>query len=79
MPDKKPSNRRGTSRNNGGDAEQLAQLGRLQPQAVDFEKAVIGACIIEQDAFATASDFVKPHSFYDSKHQVIFQAIQSLA
>ena len=57
----------------------LAQLGRLQPQAVEFEKAVIGACIIEQDAFGTVSDFLKPQSFYESKHQVIFQAIQSLA
>ena len=54
-------------------------MGRVQPQATELEKAVIGACIIEQDAFATVSDFLKPHSFYESKHQVIFQAIQSLA
>ena len=77
MPEQRPASRRKTVRSN--DQDQLAQLGRLQPQAVELEKAVLGACIIEQDAFATVSDFLKPHSFYDSKHQVIFQAIQSLA
>ena len=74
MPEQRPASRRKTVRSN--DQDQLAQLGRLQPQAVELEKAVLGACIIEQDAFATVSDFLKPHSFYDSKHQVIFQAIQ---
>lgn len=76
MPESKISRRR-TSRSSEQDT--LAQLGRLQPQAIDLERAVIGACIIEQDAFATVSDFLKPNSFYESKHQVIFQAIQSLA
>ena len=77
MPEQRPTSRRKPVRSN--DQDQLAQLGRLQPQAVEFEKAVLGACIIEQDAFGTVSDFLKPHSFYESKHQIIFQAIQSLA
>ena len=77
MPEQRNSSRRKPARNN--ESDQLAQLGRLQPQAVELEKAVIGACIIEQDAFAMVSDFLKPQSFYESKHQVIFEAIQSLA
>ena len=77
MPEQRPPSRRKTAYNS--DQNQLAQLGRLQPQAIEFEKAVLGACIIEQDAFGAVSDFLKPHSFYESKHQVIFQAIQSLA
>ena len=79
MPEQSNSTRRRTSRSSNNDAEVLAQLGRLQPQAIELERAVLGACIIEQDAFASVSDFLKPHSFYESKHQVIFQAIQSLA
>lgn len=59
--------------------EKFAQLGGLQPQTVELEKAVLGACINEQDAFGTVSDFLKSHSFSDSKHQTIYQAIQSLA
>ena len=72
--------KKSSGRNDSNDGmEPLAHLGRVQPQAVEFEKAVLGACIIEQDAFAVVSDFLKPTSFYDSKHQLIFQAIQSLA
>ncbi len=77
MHEESTTNRRTSTRNN--EQEQLAPLGRLQPQALELEKAVIGACLIEQDAFATVTDFLKPHSFYESKHQVIFEAIQALA
>ena len=77
MPEQKATSRRKSARNS--EQESLSQLGRLQPQALELEKAVIGACLIEQDAFATVSDFLKPHSFYESKHQVIFEAIQALA
>ena len=77
MPEQKTTSRRKSARNSEQDS--LSQLGRLLPQALELEKAVIGACLIEQDAFATVSDFLKPHSFYESKHQVIFEAIQALA
>ncbi|MCQ2112732.1 MAG: replicative DNA helicase [Bacteroidaceae bacterium] len=56
----------------------VADLGRQQPQATDFEKAVVGACLIEQDAFGQVADILKPKSFYDNKHKVIFDAIQTL-
>ncbi|MBQ6966156.1 MAG: replicative DNA helicase [Bacteroidaceae bacterium] len=79
MPEQSKTPRKPKTIRNSDQDQQLALLGRLQPQAIELEKAVIGACIIEQDAFATVTDFLKPHSFYESKHQVIFQAIQSLA
>jgi replicative DNA helicase len=41
------------------------ELGRLQPQAVDFEAAVLGAILIEQDAYSLVSELLKPESFYD--------------
>lgn len=66
-------------RSQSADAPQVSELGRLQPQATDLEEAVIGACLIEKDAFATISDILKPKSFYDTKHKLIFTAIQSLA
>lgn len=71
------SSRRRSSRSS--DESVLAEFGRIQPQATEFEAAVIGACLIEQDAFGTVSDFLNPNSFYDSKHQYIFEAIQTLA
>ncbi|MBQ9361905.1 MAG: replicative DNA helicase, partial [Bacteroidaceae bacterium] len=45
----------------------------------ELEEAVIGACLIERDAFGLVSDYLKPQSFYDTKHQKIFAAIQTLA
>ena len=66
-------------KNNSIDSAPINEAGRLQPQATDLEAAVIGACLIEQDAFGLVSDILKPNSFYDSKHKTIFQAIQTLA
>ncbi len=60
-------------------APEMSEYGRLQPQALELEEAVIGACLIEKDAFGVVSDIVKPASFYDSKHQLIFGAIKTLA
>ena len=60
-------------------AAQLLEMGRVQPQAPEFEAAIIGACLNEQEAFGLVSDILKPRSFYDSKHQAIFTAISSLA
>ena len=34
-------------------------LNHLQPQALELEEAVIGALMIEQDAFPKVSDIVK--------------------
>lgn len=66
-------------RSQSADVPQVSELGRLQPQAVDLEEAVIGACLIEKDAFASISDILKPESFYDTKHKLIFTAIRNLA
>ena len=66
-------------KSSAADAPSVSEYGRLQPQAMELEEAVVGACLIEKDAFGTVSDILKPASFYDSKHQVIFAAIQTLA
>ncbi len=73
---KRPSRRKNSITD---EASQLLEIGKVQPQAVELEAAVIGACLIEKDAFGQVSDILKPRSFYDNKHQVIYAAIQSLA
>lgn len=55
------------------------EIGRQQPQALDFEAAVLGACLIEKDAHGLVSDILKPASFYDTRHKLIYQTIQMLA
>ncbi len=81
MPEQNNQNRTYRRRNSrtADDTMQMDVVGRIQPQATEFEAAVIGACLIEQDAFSTVSDFLKPESFYDSKHHYIFEAITRLA
>lgn len=52
--------------------------GHLQPQAVDIEKVVLGALMIDKDAFSVVSELLRPETFYEPRHQKIFKAIQSL-
>jgi len=53
-------------------------LGKLPPQAVEIEEAVLGALMLEKDALSTVIDILKPESFYRDAHQEIYRAIQKL-
>lgn len=57
----------------------IADIGKVQPQARELEEAVLGALMLEKDAYSIISDILKPESFYDEIHQIIYQAIVSLA
>ena len=57
----------------------VTDYGRVQPQAVDLEEAVLGALMIEQDAYFQVSDILNSESFYERRHQLIFSAITTLA
>ena len=52
--------------------------GRLVPRATDIEAAVLGALMLDQDAFNEVSDLLRPESFYEPRHQKIYEAIQQL-
>ena len=54
-------------------------FGRQQPQNLDMERAVIGALLIEQDAYSQVSEILRPESFYDHRHQLLFDAVRSLS
>ncbi len=58
---------------------QVDAFGHKQPQQLDFEAAVLGALLIEQDAYFRVSGFLKPEVFYDHRHQLIYEAIRSLS
>lgn len=53
-------------------------LGKLPPQAIELEEAVLGALMLEKDALSAVIDILKPESFYKDTHQRIFRAIQRL-
>ncbi len=53
-------------------------VGRVQPRDTDIEQAVLGALMLEKDAYTTVCDLLKPESFYDPAHTKIYEAIQTL-
>jgi replicative DNA helicase len=61
-------------------AMQVSSLehGKLQPQALDLEEAVLGAMMLEKEAVNTAIDILQPRSFYKDSHQKIFDVIKEL-
>jgi len=54
------------------------ELGKIPPQAVDIEQAVLGAMMLEKNAVTDVIDMLTPSSFYDPKHQYIYNAIREL-
>src|SRR4030067_3021232 len=58
--------------------QQLFELGKMPPQAVELEEAVLGALMLEKDALTNVIDILQPKSFYKETHERIFSAIQRL-
>lgn len=52
--------------------------GHLPPQAVEIEQVVLGALLIDAEAFGVVSEMLHPETFYDPRHKHIFTAIQTL-
>ena len=55
------------------------ELGKLPPQALELEASVIGALMIEKEAFSSITDLLRPESFYSDQHRHIFEAVQALS
>jgi replicative DNA helicase len=53
-------------------------LGKLPPQALDLEEAVLGALMLEKNALNAVVEFLKPEHFYKEAHQEIYSAILTL-
>ena len=58
--------------------EIFSQLGKVPPQVIELEEAVLGALMLEKDALTAVIDILKPVSFYKDQHQEIFKAIVDL-
>lgn len=56
----------------------LFEIGKMQPQAIELEEAVLGALMLEKDALVNVIDILQPKSFYKEAHELIFKAIVSL-
>ncbi|MCT2407824.1 replicative DNA helicase [Chryseobacterium antibioticum] len=52
--------------------------GKMPPNAVDFERLVIGTFLIDKKGLDHSIDLLTPEVFYDPRHQVIFSTILKL-
>ncbi|MDR0370274.1 MAG: replicative DNA helicase [Prevotellaceae bacterium] len=68
-----------TKRNVTTNTVQVNEFGKLPPQAPELEETVLGAIMIETDAYSLVSEILKPECFYKIAHQKIYEAITSLA
>ena len=76
MPEKRPYNNK---RQQQTPVISPNEFGKLPPQAPELEEAVLGAIMLETDAYSMVSEILKPECFYKIAHQKIYEAIQSLA
>lgn len=78
LSDKPGDKTRDKIRNVLGKASVNTGLGKLPPQAVDLEEAVLGALMLEKDALTTVIEILQVESFYREPHQKIYEAILQL-
>lgn len=53
--------------------------GKIPPQDIEIEKAVLGACFLNKDAVVIAISILKHDDFYKEQHSLIFQSIEVLS
>ena len=75
----------GTSKNNKRSQQTTIikvganEAGKLPPQAQELEDSVLGALMIEKDAYSTVADLLRPEVFYKDQNRVVYEAIRELA
>src|SRR5436853_5996543 len=53
-------------------------LFRSAPHNIEVEQALLGAILVNNDAFFRVSDFLKSTHFFDTRHQLIFETADRL-
>lgn len=53
-------------------------FGKIQPQSLPLEEAVLGALMLDREALPVVMDILRPDSFYLESHQHIYRAIIKL-
>lgn len=54
------------------------ERGKIPPQAIDLEQAVLGAMMIDKKGVSEVIDILSPDAFYKDAHKLIFEAIYAL-
>lgn len=58
--------------------QDISSLGRIQPQALELEEAVLGALLLEKTAYQAIDNIISEEDFYSDIHKSIFSSILKL-
>ncbi len=53
--------------------------GKIPPQAIEIEEAVLGAVMLEKDAIFRVLPIIQSDAFYKESHRLIFKVVEELA
>lgn len=53
-------------------------LGKLPPQSIDLEEAILGSLMLERNALSKVIEFLQAEHFYKEEHKEIYLAIREL-
>lgn len=56
----------------------IFEHGKIPPQSIEMEEAVLGAIIVEGNCFQSVLEYLKIESFYKEAHQIIFKCLLSI-
>ena len=79
MAENRQNSKRFAAKKYNAGAPETDNYGHLQPQVPELEKVVLGALMIEKDAYPIVSEILRPESFYEPRHQKIYEAIRRLS
>ena len=54
------------------------ELGKIPPQDIEAEQAVLGSVLTDQDAVIATIEKLKPEDFYREDNKIIYEAIQNI-
>ncbi|MFL9458120.1 replicative DNA helicase [Tolypothrix bouteillei VB521301_2] len=67
------------ARNDDNVLDFAAATGKLPPQNIEAEEAILGGILLDPDAFMRVGDRLKPEHFYISAHKDIYKACATLS
>jgi replicative DNA helicase len=70
--------KRSQTPNSFKEANTLLQFGKIPPQAIDLEEAILGALLLNKDVLDEIREIIHQDCFYDKRHYYIFNAIEFL-
>lgn len=59
------------------DASSLV-YGRMMPQAIELEEAVLGAIMVDRDGLPSVIEILTPDTFYKESHRIIYEVMYDL-